>query len=166
MRSALALSLVLLLMLISCSGNRIASLSNTNATPIPQTTPEPTPELLAAEAVFSAFRNAQIPMVDEIQYNEENDPNSLLGRPNQYVGKISWTDSRAVKKVQAKRGNTIEVFANDADLEARKKYTEAISKSSGMFNQYIFSHKNVLLRLDHQLLPREAAEYESLLKSL
>ncbi len=48
----------------------------------------------------------------------------------------------------------------------RRSYTEAISKSVSVLDQYIYTHKNVLLRLEHQMLPAEAQEYHRVLKSL
>jgi hypothetical protein len=157
-------ALIITTFLAACSGNSVGTASN--ATPIPQPALEVTASPLKAEAVFSAFKEAGFPVKDEVQYTEETDNNNLLGRPGQYVGKINFSDERSIKKATAKQGNTIEVFANNEDLERRKNYTETISKSGGVFAQYIYAHKNVLLRLDHQLVPKDAGEYERVLKSL
>src|SRR5699024_7336831 len=68
-------------------------------------------------------------------FDEEDDPNKQLGRPNQYVSKISWADERIdphdfsdenedeindLDPVEFK-GGTIEGFRNTADLN--KRYT-------------------------------------------
>jgi hypothetical protein len=128
--------------------------------------PSPTIELLTSEAVLNAFSSANLPLHNIVIYTDETDPNRLLGRPNQYVRKINFADTRAKNVAAEKNPNSIEIFSNLDDLEDRRRYTEAISKSGGPFAQYIYSHKNVLLRLSHDLLPKDAAEYESILKSL
>ncbi len=64
------------------------------------------------------------------------------------------------------QGGTIEIFDDIETLEKRKKYIEEIGKSAPMFTQYQYSHKNVLIRLDKELTPPQAAEYEKILKSL
>jgi hypothetical protein len=98
-------------------------------------------------------------------YTESSDPNKLLGRPNQYVTKANFSDSRLTNTIE-KDGCSIESFAKQGDLEARRKYTEAISKAGGPFAQYIYSHKNILLRLSHDITPEQAAQYEQILKTL
>ncbi len=123
-------------------------------------------EQLSAPQVIDAFKKANLPIVGEKVYTEETDPNHLLNRPNQYTGKINFDDKRAAGADALSGSQSIEVFANAADLESRKNYTETISKSASMFAQYIYTHKNILLRLDHQLTPSQAAEYEKVLKSL
>lgn len=139
----------------------------TSATPQPTIATTPTPEFneLIADTVLLKFKEASLPVIDEVKYTEETDTNNLLGRPNQYIGKINFSDKRTKAKT-IKQGNSIEVFKTAEDLERRKTYIEGFSKQGGVFLQYIYTHKNVLLRLDHQLLPKEAAEYETALKSL
>lgn len=156
--------IIIALTTVSCSNS---SQPSSTATPQPTivTTPTPAFNELIADTVILKFKAANLPVVDEVKFTEETDGNNLLGRPGQYIGKINFSDKRTKGKA-AKQGNSIEIFATAEDLERRKTYTETISKSGGMFLQYIYSHKNVLLRLDHQLLPKEAAEYEAVLKSL
>lgn len=152
--------------LTGCGSRSTVDLANVeaNAAEKSATAPTPTPSMLTSQAVLDAFKNAQIPITDVVVYDEKTDPNNLLGRPNQYVGKINFTDSRA--KGLKKQDCTIEVFDNEDALNARKTYTEGISKASSMFAQYIYSHKNVLVRLNHQVLPKDAAQYETVLKGL
>ncbi|MDQ3373545.1 MAG: hypothetical protein M3521_06625 [Acidobacteriota bacterium] len=108
-----------------------------------------------------------MPVEKEIIYSAETDPNKLLGRPNQYNEKINWVDKR-IKQTSPDnvQGGTIEIFDDIETLEKRKKYIEEIGKSAPMFTQYQYSHKNVLIRLDKELTPPQAAEYEKILKSL
>lgn len=137
-----------------------------NAAKAAQASPSPTLEILASESVLSAFKEAKLPITNVEVFTEETDTNKLLGRPNQYVGKINWGDTRAENIKFDKNPNSIEVFASIEDLQSRKNYTESVSKSGGIFNQYIYSHKNVLVRLTHHLFPKDAAQYETILKSL
>jgi hypothetical protein len=127
----------------------------------------PTPnQNLTAEDVLNALKAAKLPIEKEIVYMEENDPNKLLGRPNQYVGKANWNDARVEPLTPDDRSMTVEVFASAEDLENRRKYVEAIGKSMSPLAQYQYAHKNALLRLSHKLTPQQAAEYEKVLKSL
>lgn len=93
-------------------------------------------------------------------YDEENDPNNLLGRPNQYTSKINFADNRIEQYEGSITGGSIEVFKNSTDMENRKSYVESISAQASMFAQYIYSEGNYLLRIDKDLTPSQAKEYE------
>lgn len=154
-------------LLNACASRQAVNLAQLEANAANVAQPAPTtPDLLTTEAVLDAFKNANLPLTDVIVYTEATDKNNLLGRPHQYVGKINFSDKRVKNTAMTKQGNSIEVFLTQEDLEARKNYTEGISKSGGPFAQYVYSHKNVLLRLVHQILPKDAAQYETILKSL
>lgn len=129
------------------------------ATPTPQ-------ENLTAETVLDAVKAAKLPVEKETVYTAESDPNKLMGRPNQYTGKASWNDARVESLTPDDRSMTVEVFSSAEDLENRRRYVEAIGKSMSPLAQYLYVHKNALLRLSHKLTPQQAAEYEKVLKSL
>jgi hypothetical protein len=129
------------------------------ATPTPQ-------ENLTTEAILDAMKAAKLPVEKEVVYTAENDPNKLMGRPNQYTGKASWNDARVESLTPDDRSMTVEVFASSEDLENRRRYVEAIGKSMSPLAQYFYVHKNALLRLSHKLTPQQAAEYEKVFKSL
>jgi len=102
-----------------------------------QPTPEPATVLLTSEQVMDAFRYAGLPIINEIVYTESSDPNSLLGRPGQYVGKVNFLDKRIEKAARDKKGCTIEVFASQSALAPRKTYLESISQRGGPgFNMF------------------------------
>jgi hypothetical protein len=122
-------------------------------------------EKLTAVQVLEAFKKANLPVVDEIVYTEETDPNHLLNRPNQYKEKINFNDRRAANN-ESPRSNSIEVFQNAEDLDKRKIFVGAVTKSLASLSEYDFAHKNVLLRLNHLLTPAQAKEYETVLNSL
>ncbi|MGW4042965.1 hypothetical protein [Streptomyces sp. NPDC004721] len=99
---------------------------------------------------------------------EENDPNNLLGRPNQYTSKITFTDSRikpadveGTDKGAVERGGAIEVFASPEDAQARAKYIESVTKSMPTLAEYDYVHGSILVRVSHYLTPKQAAEYKA-----
>lgn len=118
---------------------------------------------MTAEDICSELKNSNSNIGKIVVYTSETDMNNLLGRPNQYTSKVNFADNRIsqeyVEKNDAK-GGTIEVFENKTDMEKRKEYIEQISNSSSMFTQYIYSKGNVLLRLEKELTPEQAKEYE------
>ncbi|MFI1169259.1 hypothetical protein ACH4UM_38290 [Streptomyces sp. NPDC020801] len=98
----------------------------------------------------------------------DNDPNHLLGRPNEYTSKVTFTDSRVkasdvegTKKGDVDRGGAVEVFANPTDAAARAKYIQAVTKSMPMFAEYDYVHGTVLVRVSHYLTPNQARQYKT-----
>lgn len=142
------------------------NVANSNSTPaVNANTTASQESSLTGKQVVDALKNAGIPITKEVVFTEETDPNKLLNRPNQYIEKISWDDAR-MKDSSGKENVTLEVFKNDGDLQDRKGYIEKVNKTASFFNQYIYVHKNVLLRINHQLLPKQAEEYEKVFKTL
>ncbi len=107
-------------------------------------------------------------------FNEANDPNKQMGRPNQYISKASWADKRIdphdfsdenaeeidrIDPVDFK-GGTIEGFKNTADLNRRYNYIKNITLHMPIYNQYMYRKGLFLMRLDTDLTPSQAKEYE------
>jgi hypothetical protein len=115
--------------------------------------------------VQAAFEKASLPMSGIVAYDEESDPNDQIGRPNGYVAKASWYDER-MERQSASPDCTIEIFANARDLTLRKRHLDQVYKTSPILSTYVFIHRNVMLRLPKALLPKQAAGYETALKSL
>jgi hypothetical protein len=97
-----------------------------------------------------------------------NDPNHLLGRPNQYTSKTTFADSRikaadvsGTKPGDVERGGAIEVFGSPDDAETRAKYIQAVTKSLPALAEYDYVHGAVLVRVSHYLTPAQAAGYKS-----
>ena len=103
----------------------------------------------------------EMPMTNIQVFTAENDPNEFLGRPGQYIGKASWKDSR----FEDAEG-TVEVFKNNKDLQNRKKYLESVFEEYPTFVQYVYVHKNAILRVDKELTPDQAEEYKTNLNKL
>lgn len=103
----------------------------------------------------------------------DNDPNHLLGRPNQYTSKVTFTDSRIkaadveyTKPGDVDRGGAVEVFGSAADAQARAKYIQAVTKSMPALAEYDYVHGSVLVRVSHYLTPDQAATYKGALDKL
>ncbi len=107
-------------------------------------------------------------------FDEEDDPNKQLGRPNQYVSKISWADKRIDPHDFSEeneeeindldpteyKGGTIEGFKNVADLNRRYTYIKNITLNAPMLNQYMYKKGLFLMRLDKDFTPSQAKKYE------
>ncbi|MGV4980967.1 hypothetical protein ACVB8X_29570 [Streptomyces sp. NRAIS4] len=98
----------------------------------------------------------------------ENDPNRLLGRPGQYTSKVTFTDSRiktsdveGTKQGDVERGGAVEVFAGSSDAQSRAKYIQAVTKSMPALAEYDYVHGTVLVRVSHDLTPKQAAAYKT-----
>ncbi|MFB7935502.1 hypothetical protein [Streptomyces sp. NPDC056049] len=99
---------------------------------------------------------------------EDDDPNHLLGRPNQYTSKVTFTDSRikvddvaGAEPGSVGLGGAIEVFATAADSQARADYIQNVTKGMPMLAEYDFVSGTVLIRVSHYLTPTQAADYKA-----
>lgn len=134
--------------------NETSTTSNENIT---------TNKEMSAEEIVNALKEKNENIGKIVVYTADTDTNKLLGRPNQYTSKVNFADNRISQEFVDEndaKGGTIEVFANKKDMENRKEYIESISSSASMFVQYIYSKGNVLLRLEKDLTPEQAKEYE------
>ena len=134
-------------------------------------------EKMTAEVIVNKMKEKTSNIGKVVVYNEENDLNNLLGRPNQYTSKATFEDIRLEQKnadneflTEEERnepiGGTIEVFNNETDMNNRKAYIESLSSSVSLFNQYIYAKGNVLLRLENDLTPTQAKEYEDIFNEI
>lgn len=69
--------------------------------------PNPT---LTAEEIIKSLKAAKLPIEKEIVFTAESDPNKLLGRPNQYIGKASWNDKRYKSLTSDSKDYTVEIL--------------------------------------------------------
>jgi hypothetical protein len=123
----------------------------------------------SADEVLQELEDRGLPIGKSVAYTAKNDPNDLLGRPNQYTSKVTFTDTRLksdpiADKFDVQNGGSIEVFENENDAIRRKEYVESIGKGFSPFAEYTYREGTVLLRLSHRLIPKQAAEYENALK--
>lgn len=146
-----------MILLMGCSKEQQAAVSEVQK-PIEKTT-------LTAAEVYQGLKAAGLPIGKYVEYTAETDSNKLLGRPGQYIGKVNFEDSR-IDEDTNNLDNSIEVFANETDLNNRAAYVKAITEKVPFLVQYQYVHKNVLLRLHKALTPTQASEYEAALKKL
>ncbi len=103
-------------------------------------------------------------------YTEDNDPNSLLGRPDRYIQKSSWADTRAEQPDpefdDTPTGETVEIFESETQLQKRKAYIEEIAADLPMAVQYFYVKGKVMVRIHKDLTPSEADEYGQALQEL
>lgn len=159
--------LFILVLFTACSKTQIAPSMSPS-------TPEPVPVAISLKNVVEAFNKANLPLTDSFVYDERTDINHLLGRPNGYVEKMNFRDARMKVKFKPKtneerdmqRTCSIEVFASTENAQRRKDYIEAIGKSSPIFSAYCFLYRNILVRIDTELVPSDANEYKAALESL
>lgn len=118
---------------------------------------------LTAEDIVNKLKE-KIPNIGKVVvYTAETDINELLGRPNQYTSKVQFADNRLSQEFIEENdavGGTVEVFENEKDMNNRKEYIESISSQASIFAEYTYSAGNALLRLDNELTPEQAKEYE------
>lgn len=163
--------LVLVMLLVACSRGDAPAPSKPTEAPKPTADAKPTATTLPSDAagVVQLFKAKGLPIGETTVYSGDNDPNKLLGRPNQYTGKANWLDTRLPRettdKIESTDGGTVETFANEADAKARQAYVAGITSKASMFAEYAYLQGNVLVRLSKRLTPDQAGQYEALLKN-
>lgn len=134
---------------------------------------------LTAEQVILILKENNINVGRYVVYNEETDLNNLLGRPNQYTSKATFEDTRLEQsnkdldpeyfseaEINEPIGGTVEVFSNKEDMQKRKDYVASVTSSMSALVEYSYSNDYILLRLNKDLTPSQAKEYEDIFKSI
>lgn len=112
---------------------------------------------ITADQIITKMQDAGLPI----------DGNKLLGRPNQYISKVNFIDSRLEQTdPENPNGGTIEVFNNSSDLEKRKKHNEMVMEQYPIFTEYLFVHDNYIIRLSYDLTKDQAEEYKKIFMSI
>jgi hypothetical protein len=116
--------------------------------------------------VVAALKSEDLPIGTYRVYTAANDPNKLLGRPGQYVGKLNFHDKRLPKSADysTDSGGSVEVFKTRADAKRRLQYVAAITQSSPLFTEYQYLEGLILLRVAGDLTPGQARRYGAALK--
>jgi hypothetical protein len=115
---------------------------------------------VTAQAIVDRMKSLGLPVGDIASYDENTDPNQLLGRPHQYTQKANFTDTE-LDAPSLDNGGTVEVFANADDAKARKDYIDAISKDMPMVGYYTYQSGNYILRIAFDVPPTRAKDYEA-----
>ena len=150
-----------------------ASQAATTSAPSASETPSPASEERTAEEVFEDI-SAKVDSASlTTVYDEESDPNDLLGRPNGYTSKVAFADSRVkfddyeeqgLAKDDLDRGGSIEVFPDAEGAKMRAEYIQGVKKSNGILgSEYTYVDGTVLVRVTGKLTPKQAKDYEEAL---
>ncbi len=109
-----------------------------------------------------------------VVYTAATDPNHLLGRPNGYLSKASFSDRRVSSsdtegdtKGDVDFGGSVEVFSSASGAKARAAYIESIEKALPiMGTEYDYLNGPVLLRVSQYFTPTQAKGYQRALAKL
>ncbi|MFG1754924.1 hypothetical protein [Streptosporangium sandarakinum] len=125
---------------------------------------------LDAAGVIKALADKGLPVSPTVTYTADDDPNKLLGRPNGYTSKASFTDQRvdAAKVAGAKKGDvelggSVEVFDDADQAEQRADYIQQIGKKMPMLSEYDYVVGPVLVRVSKELTPDQAKAFDTAL---
>lgn len=106
-------------------------------------------------------------------YSADTDPSHLLGQPNGYTSKATFTDSRINSadiqgappgSIQA--GGSVEVFADASGARLRQQFLGQRERNPPLLgSEYLFTDGTALLRVSGRLTPAQAAEYKTAFES-
>jgi hypothetical protein len=178
MRKTLTLAITAAcLTLAACSSSQATSSSDQastapNANSAVATPAQPT--ALTAAQIMAKLTTAVPSAKQTIAYTAATDPNSLLGRPGQYVGDIHFSDARVPKNKtefstpgDVEFGGAVETFATVQDAQNRATYVEKVTQALGSIaGEYDFQHGHVLIRVSRFLTPDQVAAYKTFANSL
>lgn len=169
-RKLVAIGMVCLVVLTGCSTR-----SDPENVEIVGSDPTGAPALQVDPAtVIEHLKAAGLPVERVDFYNAENDPFKLAGRPDRYITKAVFHDTRfnpeGCTKIEVlpwdECGGTVESFSSASDL---RKWTRAIviarEQTPNAPPEYRYENGLTILRLGHVLTPEQAKAYEDAFKS-
>lgn len=121
------------------------------------------------QTLIAKFKTAGLPVASTYTFTAENDPNHLLGRPNGYVAKMAWTDSRIKASDPGANdspggvggGGSIEQYPDHGGAKSRARYIQSAEKALPMMGtEYDYVVGNALVRVSSQLTPAQAEAYK------
>ncbi|MEU8844429.1 hypothetical protein AB0D97_35920 [Streptomyces roseus] len=145
------------------------------AGPVGQAAPSPAPSKAVSDAssTFTAISAVVPPAALGETVTAENDPNHFLGRPHQYMSKITFIARRIPGEQiegytpgSVELGGSIEAFSNAADAQARHDYIQTVTRGIPALTEYDYLHGTILIRVSRLLPPAQATDYEKAAASL
>lgn len=137
-------------------------------TPVPTVEPTPSPipisYTITTTEIIQKLTDMGLPIARFETYDEDSDPNGLLGRPHGYTDKTNFYDSRIGTDEYADCG-MLEIFTTAEDATARYTYVEGVTMA-GLPPQYQLLYDNILLRFDHHFKPSQVDEYDAAMKTI
>jgi len=99
-----------------------------------------------------------------VTYTADNDPDHLLGRPNGYTSKTTFTDGciapePGLDSTSVQAGCSVEVFADAASAQRRQQHVRKAMPSMGI--EYSYIRGTALVRVSGALTPVQAGEYQA-----
>lgn len=164
----LVIIILLITSLTGCGNNKPIEQTNTNNDiEVNQTSNKK----YTAEEIANKLKEKNSNIGKIVVYTEDTDLNKMLGRPNQYTSKVKFEDLRLEQMDESfeeyePTGGTIEVFSNEKDMQSRKEYLEYLTSSSSFFAQYMYTKDVYILRINYQLTPTQAQEYEKIFNEI
>ncbi|MEO8287251.1 MAG: hypothetical protein ABI670_12575 [Chloroflexota bacterium] len=155
------------------SPNPVPTNTESPSTPTIAPAPPPTetsvgqPTSLSDSALIELLKLAGLPIGETVVYTAETDPNKLLGRPNQYIAKASWHDTRLgapanPTEPEVSDGGGLEIYIDADGAKSRMDYIQELGKKLPLAVEYDYVNGPILLRLSKELTPAQAKEYEQI----
>lgn len=122
---------------------------------------------MTADTSLTALKKEVPTITKTVIYTEDTDPNGVLGRPNQYIGKGDFFDSR-MEDTDTEAG-TIEFFSTKSDCKDRYDYLGQMSTADlGSFglNQYIYKYDKAIFRVSYEFTTDEAAAFKTAMDTI
>lgn len=147
--------------LASCSSG--GSDSSSEVSPSSQASTPATPT-----AMLAKLKAGGLPIGSTYKVTASNDKNHLLGRPNGYAAKSSFTDKRIkrdevrdIGRGSVELGGSIEQFTDSGAAKKRADYISSILKNAPILGtEYDYVVGNLLIRVSGVLTPKQAAAYK------
>jgi serine/threonine protein kinase len=125
-----------------------------------------------ADEIVSELTSKIASAEPSVSFTADTDPNKLLGRPNGYTSKASFTDSRikpndilGAEPGSVDAGGSVEVFASADAAAARQRYIQQVQRTAPFVGtEYSYLDGAVLVRVSGKLTPDQAAEYERVIE--
>ncbi len=116
------------------------------------------PYSMTAKEIIDKLANKIANITHVIVYDEETDPNHLLGRPTGYSSKVNFADDRVEQYdiEENPEGGTIEVYGSQELATERYNYIESVYMSYPNTRMYMYLEENIVFRLTYDLTPTQA----------
>lgn len=110
-----------------------------------------------------------------VVYDEQSDPNGLLGRPGEYIGKADFVDSRIEANQNPymtdvlKEGGTLECFDSRSACDARYQLLCSMSgPEMGALgvNAYLYKYETAIFRVSYDVTLSDAATYQTAMDAI
>jgi len=126
-------------------------------------------DLASTESILLSLQATGLPIGDYVVYTAENDPNTLLGRPGQYIAKANFVDTTlgvGSSLFDIAAGGSIEVFETAELAQGRADYITGVIAANPILVEYDFLNGPVLLRVSGVLTPDQASLYQMALGNI